>query len=154
MVSCRQPIEGVHAADACSCCESKGQPVDLITVKVLLTEAALRRIGQGPYRFCSASDCDVVYFAADGETFRKTDIRVAVWQKEPPGARMICYCFGENEADISDELRRTGASAAATRVRDDIAAGRCACEVRNPRGVCCLGDVTQAVERMRGPDTS
>lgn len=149
MVNCDRPTEGVHAADACSYCESKGQPVDLITVKALLTETALRRIGHGPYRFCPAADCDVVYFAAGGETFRKIDVRVPVWQKERPGARMICYCFGENEADICDELRRTGACGAVTRVRDDIAAGRCACEVRNPRGVCCLGDVTQAVERMR-----
>jgi hypothetical protein len=27
-------------------------------------------------------------------------------------------------------------------------AGRCACEVRNPRGACCLGDVAAVVKRV------
>jgi hypothetical protein len=34
------------------------------------------------------------------------------------------------------------------RVREHIAAERCACEVRNPRGACCLGDVIAAVKRI------
>ena len=38
---------------------------------------------------------------------------------------------------------------AVERVRAHISAGRCACEVRNPRGACCLGDVTNAVEYLR-----
>jgi hypothetical protein len=40
-------------------------------------------------------------------------------------------------------------SHAVQRVREHISAGRCGCEVRNPRGVCCLGDVTEAVKRMQ-----
>jgi len=77
------------------------------------------------------------------------DVRVPIWQKQSPGDRMICYCFGENEADISAEIQRTGESHAVERVRAHISAGRCACEVRNPRGACCLGDVTNAVEYLR-----
>ena len=34
------------------------------------------------------------------------------------------------------------------RVREHIAAERCACDVRNPRGACCLGDVIAAVKRI------
>jgi ribosomal protein S28E/S33 len=84
-----------------------------------------------------------------GATFSRCDVRVPAWQKEPVGRRTVCYCFGENEADIAEELDRTGGSLAVDRVRTHIAAGRCACAVRNPRGSCCLGDVTAAVERMR-----
>jgi hypothetical protein len=72
-----------------------------------------------------------------------------VWQKELPGARTFCYCFGENEADIAREIVRTGQSAAVQRVRAHIAGKRCACEVRNPRGTCCLGDLMAAVERLQ-----
>ena len=61
---------------------------------------------------------------------------------------MICYCFGENEADISAEVEQTGRYNAVERVRVHIASGRCACDVRNPKGACCLGDVTQAVKRI------
>jgi len=115
-------------------------------VKALLTESALRRFVPGAYRFCSDPTCSVVYFGA--EVFKTDDLRVRVWQKEPAGARMICYCFDENEADIRSEVEQTGTSKAAQRVRDHIAAGRCACEVRNPKGSCCLGDVVQAVKQI------
>jgi hypothetical protein len=45
------------------------------------------------------------------------------------------------------EMERDGSTQAVGRVREHIAARRCACEVRNPRGACCLGDVTAAVKR-------
>ena len=61
---------------------------------------------------------------------------------------MICYCFGETEAVMRTEMLRDGTTNAVHRVREHIEARRCACEVRNPRGVCCLGDLTQAVKRM------
>jgi hypothetical protein len=101
----------------------------------------------GPFYFCTDPACDLVYFSAD-QRFRIAEIRVPVWQKEPFGTRMVCYCFGENEAEMRREIEATGVCAAASRVREHIAAKRCACEIRNPRGSCCLGDVIAAVERV------
>ena len=123
--------------------------MQLQTVKALLTEAALQRMPLGDLRFCPDVHCDVVYFDADGLTFGTADIRVPVWQKLPFGARQVCFCFGESEASIAAEIERHGVSSAEARIREHIAAGRCACEVRNPRGACCLGDVIAAVERVR-----
>ena len=60
----------------------------------------------------------------------------------------MCYCFGESEASIAAEIDLTGRSLAVQRIRDHITAGRCACEVRNPRGTCCLGDVIAAAKRV------
>jgi hypothetical protein len=125
-----------------------GKAVELLTVKALLTEAALRRLTNSLHRFCPDPTCDIVYLADSGETYSTADVRVPVWQKEPVGGRMLCYCFGESEAGIRDEIYATGASHAVERIRTQIDAGRCACEVRNPRGVCCLGDVGAAVKRI------
>jgi hypothetical protein len=134
---------------ACGACGTAGKPVDSLTIKALLTESALRRLEAGAYRFCPDSTCDVVYFAEDATTtFSTRDLRVPVWQKEPAGHRMVCYCFGETERDMTEEIDRTGTSLAADRVRSYIAAGRCACDVRNPKGAC-LGDVIAAVDRLR-----
>lgn len=119
-----------------------------LTVKALLTTAALEQFELGAFHFCANAACDVVYFG-DGQHFGIADVRVPVWQKEAAGNRMICYCFGENETGIRMEIDDTGASAAVGRVRAHIAAKRCACEVRNPRGVCCLADVVAAVERVQ-----
>lgn len=125
-----------------------GRPVELPTVKALLTEQALARLHVAAHRFCPDAACEIVYFDALGNTYAKTDVRVPVWQKEPFGARTVCYCFGEGEAAMRREIESTCASAAEQRVRAHIEAGRCACEIRNPRGVCCLGDVAAAVARV------
>jgi hypothetical protein len=51
------------------------------------------------------------------------------------------------------EIESTGASTAVDRIRRHIDAGRCACEVRNPRGACCLGDVIAAIKRVEASVT-
>jgi hypothetical protein len=129
---------------------TNGIPVALETVKALVTERALSRLAAVGHRFCPDPSCDVVYFDAHGGCCTRRDVRVAVWQKEPAGDRAICYCFDETEAAIRQEIRTVGHSSAVDRVRAHIAAKRCACEVRNPRGACCLGDLIDAVERIDG----
>jgi hypothetical protein len=111
-------------------------------------EQALARLEPTDYRFCADARCDIVYFSGTGSHFRTADLRVPVWQKLPSGYRLVCYCFGESEASIRAEIELTGRSLAVQRIRKHIAAGRCACEVRNPRGACCLGDVIAAVKRV------
>lgn len=133
----------------CPVSATPGKEVDRQTVKALLHEHPLRRISTRQHHFCADPECEVVYFDEAGAIYLKDDVRVAVWQKEPRGRRMICYCFDENETGILAECEQAGASAAADRVRAHIAAGRCACEVRNPRGGCCLGDVLAAVARAK-----
>lgn len=140
------------AASRCPGCTGLGTAVDLLTVKALLTDRALGRLQPGRHTFCPDPICEVVYFNERGTVFSTADLRVAVWQKERPGLRTLCYCFGENERDIQEEVDGSGQSDAVGRVRRHIAAGRCACEVRNPRGVCCLGDLVTAVKRaMEAP---
>ena len=134
----------------CAACGAAGRPVEALTVKALLTESALAHYEHVSYRFCPSVTCAVVYFSEGGPTFTTNEVRERVWQKAPPGHRTFCYCFGENEADIAREIDETGQSGAVQRVRSHIAAKRCACEVRNPRGTCCLSDLQAAVERLRG----
>ena len=138
-----------------------GKAVERHTVQALLNVPALPRLGAGRYWFCPDPACDVVYFGGDGSRFTTGDVRVRVWQKCAPGDRPICYCFAESEDSIRAEIASHGRSRAVDRVRGEIAAGRCACEVRNPRGVCCLGDLIAAVARAEaaqapaaGTDTS
>lgn len=119
-----------------------------------MTPAALRTLAPGAYRFCAHPACATVYYEEETRgRFTADDLRVAIWQKESPGIRMICYCFDENERDMRDEVAREGRSRAAERVRAHMAAGRCACHVRNPRGTCCLDDIMATVARLaRAPD--
>ena len=149
MSDCCCPPRPEDPAEQQECPRSgtRGVAVDLNTVKAVLAPVALARITGAPHRFCPEPACEIVYFSP-GDTYTVHDLRVPVWQKEPAGARVICYCFGENEADIRQEIEQRGASQAVERVRAHITAGRCACELRNPRGACCLGDITAAVKRI------
>ena len=133
---------------ACPACKTRGISVELRTVKAMLTESALGRVECLSHRFCRTADCPVVYYDENGRSYARSEVRVPVWQKEAVGERAVCYCFGETEATIRDEMVRTGRSDAVQRVKEHIAANRCACDIRNPRGACCLGDLSAAVTRV------
>jgi CopZ-like zinc binding protein len=135
-------------ARACAACGERGSAVRLQTVKALLTALALRHVQLTHYRFCANPACETVYFGDAGDRFAVGDIRVPVWQKEPGGARLLCYCFGETESAIRSELLERGRTDVLDRIREHIAAERCACDIRNPRGACCLGEVSAAVTRI------
>jgi hypothetical protein len=137
-------------AHPCATCTERGAPVQLQTVKALLTEVALRRVQLTHYRFCGNPVCDTVYFGDAGDRFGTDDIRVPVWQKQASGGGLLCYCFGETESGIQSELQELGRTDVVARIREHIAAERCACDIRNPRGACCLGDVIAAVKRIEG----
>jgi hypothetical protein len=145
---CSAPRVPVAGADAlCRQCASKGARVALLTVKSLLTAIALARMTPAlPFYVCLEPTCPVVYFTNEGLEYTRTDVRAVPWQKEPIGHRRFCHCFDENEPSMLRELAETGRCDAVQRVRDLIVADRCACEVRNPRGTCCLGDVMKAVD--------
>jgi hypothetical protein len=133
---------------ACPGCHTRGISVEVRTVKAMLTESALGRVECLSHRFCRTPDCPVVYYDETGRSFARHEVRARIWQKEPAGDRAVCYCFAETEATIRDEFVRTGRSDAVQRVKEHIAANRCACDIRNPRGTCCLGDLSAAVTRV------
>lgn len=101
---------------------------------------ALERLSPGEHHFCASACCPVVYFGA-GDVFSREDVLVPVFQKEPEGLRTVCYCFDVTEDQIRREVQATGASVSAERIRVLLRDDRCACEVRNPQGTCCLGNV-------------
>ena len=123
--ACRRTI-----AHRCVVCTECGSPVQIQTVKSLLTDVALRRIQQTQYRFCANPDCETVYFGDGGDHFDIRDIRVPVSEKQHRGARLLCYCFGETESDIRSELLEHGSTGVVARIRGHIAAQRCACDIR------------------------
>jgi Zinc binding domain len=126
---------------------TRSKMVDMLTVKSLVRTLPLG-LPDTQYYFCDASDCDVVYFASevDAPMFRREDLIVRVGAKEIVDPITICYCFGFTRQDIGDEIRSTGKSTLAKRIAAEVEAGRCACEVKNPSGKCCLGDVTRTVK--------
>jgi len=151
-VNCCDPKSpSTTAVEQCPNCESVGTRVDPITLKALLTASALRRGIPNAPRFCATESCPVVYFDQEaGVTIGEADLSVQVHAKHPTDARVpVCYCFEYTPSAIEEEITRTGSSAARATITREVQAGHCACEVRNPKGICCLGDVARVEQRLR-----
>ena len=147
-------VPTLDAAKLCPGSQTTGLKVDLVTVKALVNADALRRLDGRAYRFCPAPDCDVVYFDPTANSvFRKRDLEVRVGQKETDDPVPLCYCFDFTAADLRRELAARGKTEIPTYIAAEVKAGHCACEVKNPQGYCCLGNVSKALERIQPRST-
>ncbi|MBI1802471.1 MAG: copper chaperone Copz family protein [Chloroflexi bacterium] len=132
---------------ACPVCGEKGKPVQGQTVKAFLS-ASLRAVQEVEYLFCKTQTCPVVYFAPAGErTLTVEQVRERVYQKEPDAEEVfVCYCFRHTVGDI-----RAASPQSQAALLDDINAGinadQCACDLRNPQGSCCLGNVRGVIKQ-------
>lgn len=131
----------------CNECGEKGRSVPRQTVLHHVKSEKLSRVGDDEYTFCVTPDCPVVYFAASGEMFTVSDVRELVTIKARGDERPLCYCFGFTKGDAREEITLTGRSTIPARISGFIKAGMCACEVRNPSGACCLGQVNKTVKK-------
>jgi hypothetical protein len=140
----------IVALTVCPSCETVGSRVEPLTLKALLTPEGLRRGVPREPRFCATRDCPVVYFdSACGAIFTERDLTVLVHAKHPDALDVpVCYCFGVTPASMEAASKRDGATAVRDMITREVKAGHCACEVRNPTGRCCLGDVVR-VENAR-----
>lgn len=154
MSSCCGPsgceIRTQEASELCPSCGVKGTAIDGITLKALLTAEGLRRGVPPAPRYCANSACNVVYFDnAVPIVFEECDVIVPVHAKHPQSDYVpVCYCFGHTPSSIREELLRSGKSTATKTVTAEVKAGHCACEVRNPKGSCCLGEVSKVERRL------
>ncbi len=155
--------------EECPDCGRKAKRVGTSTLRALLKDELARKFlagdrpccnvaGNGDtdcspvsdaagWRFCESQDCDVVYFCeTDDRAFTKSQLRVAVGIKEKTGQRPLCYCFGHSIASIKEELRTKGRSDAPDDIRAKMKDPGCRCEVENPSGSCCLGNVAKGIK--------
>ena len=143
-----------HARPACPACNQRGKPVQTQTVKALLS-VTLREVQSAEYLFCRTEDCPVVYYAADGtQTFTTEHVRDRVYQKEPANEDVfVCYCFRHRVGELSRAQAETRQA-----ILDDIDSGiqadQCACELRNPQGSCCLGNVRALINQLQAEPNS
>lgn len=133
---------------ACPSCGQPGKPVDLLTVKAQLA-VPLTRLRATQYRFCKTPECPTVYYGLDADhRIGEELLRERVHQKHPDdGDVFVCYCFRHTPGSAKAELAATGRSTVVASITQGIQAGQCACEIRNPQGSCCLGNVRAAVTR-------
>ncbi|WP_202319171.1 putative iron-sulfur cluster-binding metallochaperone [Archaeoglobus neptunius] len=146
--SCCDVPAGVHFS-ICRECGNRGKPVKEITLKNIVKEARLKAVnGLDGFYFCETSTCKVVYFNNEKNTYlRKEDVKVRVGIKETEDPIPVCYCFGWTQDRIFNQIKQLGYSTAIQEISAKVKMGECACEIKNPSGRCCLGEVSRVVRR-------
>ena len=145
---CSVAEAGERGIDHCPRCGEKGDSVSLATVGAMArTDVEAVKLSAQDYRVCRNLICAAVYFSR-GITIEKTGLRVPVNFKEKNYEGAICYCFDHTVASIRTEIQSSGRSTATEMITKEVKAGRCACEVKNPAGICCLGDVIREVKSL------
>jgi hypothetical protein len=151
----RTPGENPDDLQRCPSCGRKGKNVGMETVKAMLAVTLHRIQPDRTYLFCRTEACPVVYFADDGkqtfsQIFTESEMRELVHQKHPDDDDVfVCYCFRHTPGSIRAELMETGQSTVVETVTAGTKVHECACEIRNPQGSCCLGNVSAVVKRIR-----
>lgn len=147
--ACCTPLAKPKTTASCPACGTEGKPVKPVTLRSLLQTHLGSQVRDEVYRFCASPNCALVYYSADGaQTFARADLTVRVGVKELYGPRPLCYCFNHSAESIRDEWTVTGKSTVLESIKAEVKAGTCHCEVTNPGGGCCLGDITKEVKSM------
>jgi hypothetical protein len=115
-------------------------------------------VRDGDYVLCLNPGCAQVYTGPDGASpYVKSDLTVRVGYKEQDAPHLVCYCFEHSVEGIERDLRGVGKTTIPERIKSEVQAGNCACDVKNPQGTCCLGNVNRALkeaqQRIAGQST-
>lgn len=147
---CCTPAADPEGKAVCPTCGNHGKPVAPETLRALLQPSLQSQVQDATYRFCASSTCPVVYFLpGTAQTFVREQLTVRVGVKETSAPRPLCYCFGHSEESLREECLRTGKSTAVAAIQAAIKAGTCRCEITNPQGNCCLGDVLKVLKAVQ-----
>ena len=133
----------------CKKCSHDSKAVSRRTVLFLVKPEFLEEALKGTFRFCPDRECAIVYFDEEGScVFTVNDLRVTVGIKGVSDPIPVCYCFGFDESHLRQEILLTGTTTIPERISHLIREGLCACDVRNPSGKCCLGEVNKTAKRL------
>jgi hypothetical protein len=135
------------ARAGCPVSHTLSRKVQHRTVEHMLKPGKAASLTSAQYYYCTDPSCDVVYFSNESVPyFTVEDVAVKVLSKDKSDEVNVCYCFDWTRARIKEELVRTGKSTASLQIAKEVEAGNCACDIKNPKGECCLGDVNSVVK--------
>jgi bacterioferritin-associated ferredoxin len=127
----------------CPSCGQKGQPVKKITVQSILKPGKCKQLEENDFWVCENPDCSVLYYSSSGQTYLVEDARVRVGFKVKEDPIPVCYCHGVTKKDILANWEKTRSFSELLNILGIT--GECQCEIKNPKGRCCVDDIRKIV---------
>jgi len=133
----------------CPQCHEKAKGVLGKTVEHLLTDEAKKNLMcfNGFY-YCKTPTCQVIYFR-NNEIMTQKELSVVVGLKKGAASNTVCYCFDWTKDKIKSELEAKEKTIAIEDIKSKMENPGCSCEILNPSGGCCLGDVSKAIKDIK-----
>lgn len=145
----KEQITESNDTEFCPSCNTKGKKLKIITLKSMLKPSVLDSLNPSlTHYFCSTKDCDVVYFDTEKKLYLKSDVKVSVHQKDDSSTVPVCYCFRWTKEKIKKYEEQELSPKPLEHIRVNVKADRCGCEVNNPQGSCCMGNVTKYIKSL------
>ncbi|MDH5433929.1 MAG: hypothetical protein OEY19_08275 [Gammaproteobacteria bacterium] len=121
----------------CPNCDNMSQSVSFDTILFHIDSPWLhikdnKNPSDNNYYFCGNRDCELVYFDTEGNGFNKKQMSKSTQESLFNDVKTICFCYHITEKQIKDkpELKDF--------VIEQTKSGHCACNIKNPSGLCCL----------------
>ncbi len=134
--------------EVCPNCDQKAKGVlGKTVVHLVKKESQLKFDGFDGFYYCKTPTCKTVYFR-ESTVLTQEDIIVVVGLKEGATPATVCYCFDWTKEKIKAELEATGKTVALEDIKAKMENPGCSCEVLNPSGGCCLGDVGKVIKEL------
>jgi len=132
----------------CPFCQEKAKGVLGKTVEALLSDDAKSRLTCfDGFHYCKTPSCKIVYFR-DDTVVTQEDMNVVVGLKDGATPATVCYCFAWTKEKIKAELLSERKTAVLEDIKVKMQNPGCSCEILNPSGGCCLGDVAKAIKEL------
>jgi hypothetical protein len=136
MSDCCCPSTSTKTKQICPECGATCKSVGIPTLYHQVRFPENQSIVIDTYYFCPAKTCSIAYFSSTDNIIPKQLLRS--YQAIQNDA--ICYCFDINAEQYLSALKDRRAEPIKAFVTQRTKAGECACEIRNPSGLCCLAN--------------
>ncbi len=134
----------------CQTCGEKGKKVELATMRSLTRrDHPLYAELKSGFICTNPDDSTVYYFGENDIIISHNDLVTSYHLKNPDDNQNLCYCFQHSRKAIKEDVSKNGHSTIELSIREKVKQGVCTCEVSNPKGKCCLGDVSGFVKEFQ-----
>ncbi|MBC8346214.1 MAG: hypothetical protein ISR82_05270 [Candidatus Marinimicrobia bacterium] len=134
----------------CQTCGEKGKKVELATIRSLTRRDHPLYAELKSGFICTNPDDNTVYYSEENDIIiYHNDLVTSFHLKNPDDKQNLCYCFQHSRRAIKEDITKNGHSRIELSIREKVKQGACTCEVSNPKGKCCLGDVSGFVKNLQ-----
>lgn len=134
----------------CPVSKFSARKVQKRTLQHLLKDDKVISIQNVQYYYCADPKCNVVYFSNENVPyFSVEDVNVKIFAKHTDDDTNVCYCFNWTRGRIKEQMNQSGTSTSSIEIAKEVKNGTCSCDIKNPKGECCLGDINSFIKEIQ-----